>query len=555
MKIFGTLDQDIFHVASYITPGKRMIYGAWVGEESFYNGLLTWGSFDEYHFFVNSTKAGNIFKKKLLLLNINTDKVRIIDIKELAVYLKKIEYTIFFTHRADISNLVYLRAKYARKCFPVCGLVLDAISYPEAFRQTFLNNIIADVRPFDSIICPSRAVLKVIRKHNKLLSLSFKENLLSGNRYNGRLDVLPFGIDINDYGALNKLKARRELGLDKDKVIVLYFGRFSLYDKADLYPLLLAFKEVLKEKRNAMLLLAGIDLQHEYGEKLKRVAKEMGILPHTKFILHNFLDKKNLLFTAADIFVSPSDNIQETFGLTVLEAMATSLPVVVSDWDGYKDTVIHNKTGFRIPTYCSDYNIEAVYPGYSAFKSWQLEHLYFAQSVCVDVKRFVEYLSILVKDKTLRLTFGHNARNNVLQKYDWRVLIPEYEKLWERLSRLSDNAKINRKISQYFSLKYFDSFSHYPTRILNKKTRVSISENGTLFLKFRKLSFKIEKELLDILSFRVIFIILSLLSRENAVSIGKIEKYLKSNFNVQVSLVRYHIMWLLKKDLIRRLSG
>ena len=45
-----------------------------------------------------------------------------------------------------------------------------------------------------------------------------------------------------------------------------------------------------------------------------------------------------------------SDNIQETFGLTPVEAMAAGLPCVVSDWNGYKDTVADGETGFRIPT-------------------------------------------------------------------------------------------------------------------------------------------------------------------------------------------------------------
>jgi glycogen synthase len=45
-----------------------------------------------------------------------------------------------------------------------------------------------------------------------------------------------------------------------------------------------------------------------------------------------------------------SDNIQETFGLTPLEAMAAGLPVIVGDWDGYKDTVRDGVDGFRIPS-------------------------------------------------------------------------------------------------------------------------------------------------------------------------------------------------------------
>ena len=47
---------------------------------------------------------------------------------------------------------------------------------------------------------------------------------------------------------------------------------------------------------------------------------------------------------------SLSDNMQETFGLTPIEAMAAGLPSVVSDWDGYRDTVQHREHGFRIPT-------------------------------------------------------------------------------------------------------------------------------------------------------------------------------------------------------------
>ena len=56
------------------------------------------------------------------------------------------------------------------------------------------------------------------------------------------------------------------------------------------------------------------------------------------------------IWSAADIFISLADNIQETFGLTPIEAMAAGLPVVVSEWNGYRDTVRHEVDGFLIPT-------------------------------------------------------------------------------------------------------------------------------------------------------------------------------------------------------------
>ena len=87
-----------------------------------------------------------------------------------------------------------------------------------------------------------------------------------------------------------------------------------------------------------MLLLAGSNFL-EYGSRLKEIAKKMGLLPYVKFLFNVSLENKYRLFAASDIFVSPSDSIQESFGLSVLEAMAAGLPVVASDWNGYKNLV------------------------------------------------------------------------------------------------------------------------------------------------------------------------------------------------------------------------
>src|SRR6516164_5936950 len=61
-------------------------------------------------------------------------------------------------------------------------------------------------------------------------------------------------------------------------------------------------------------------------------------------------DTRFAVWHAADIFASLSDSIQETFGLVIVEAMASGLPVVASDWDGYRDLVADGETGFLVPT-------------------------------------------------------------------------------------------------------------------------------------------------------------------------------------------------------------
>ena len=61
----------------------------------------------------------------------------------------------------------------------------------------------------------------------------------------------------------------------------------------------------------------------------------------------NFMARvKADLLAAADILVAPTDNTQETFGLSLLEAQSAGLPVVASRFDGYKDLVVDGEDGF-----------------------------------------------------------------------------------------------------------------------------------------------------------------------------------------------------------------
>ena len=54
---------------------------------------------------------------------------------------------------------------------------------------------------------------------------------------------------------------------------------------------------------------------------------------------------KSVLYGRPPMCLLASDNVQESFGLAIVEAMAAGLPVVASNWDGYRDTVEHGVTG------------------------------------------------------------------------------------------------------------------------------------------------------------------------------------------------------------------
>src|SRR5207244_1790203 len=97
----------------------------------------------------------------------------------------------------------------------------------------------------------------------------------------------------------------------------------------------------------------------------------------------------------------PVDNLQETFGLTPIEAMACGVPQVVSDWDGYRDTVLDGVTGYLVPTVwtrCDD----DLRRGVAITGKNLLDHFAIAQSVAVDMRAFGAAVQRLIDDDGLR---------------------------------------------------------------------------------------------------------------------------------------------------------
>ena len=140
--------------------------------------------------------------------------------------------------------------------------------------------------------------------------------------------------------------------MDENDVLVLWLGRLSYFEKAYPQGMLIALqKAFLLCGRRLHFVMAGwfpggdVD-QRRYEESARSYAPDVPV---------HFLDGKNpevvrCCWSAADVFLSLVDNPQETFGLAPVEAMAAGIPVVVSDWDGYRYTVSDGVEGFRIPT-------------------------------------------------------------------------------------------------------------------------------------------------------------------------------------------------------------
>ena len=102
-------------------------------------------------------------------------------------------------------------------------------------------------------------------------------------------------------------------------------GRLSIDKKGDLSPLLYCFRRLM-DRHGPQLILVLAGGENPANQKLlTQTAQALGILGNVR-ILPNVSDEvKFNLYGAANIFVSPIDSLQETFGISIVEAMASGL--------------------------------------------------------------------------------------------------------------------------------------------------------------------------------------------------------------------------------------
>ncbi len=119
--------------------------------------------------------------------------------------------------------------------------------------------------------------------------------------------------------------------------VVLCVGRLSASHKADLRPLIAAFLTMDGLPAVSTLILAGDDTQGNIAGSLGEFADSF-VSSNKVVVMPNIPDTvKAALLKTADVALCMSDTFQETFGISVLEAMAAGLPVVAPSWDGYRD--------------------------------------------------------------------------------------------------------------------------------------------------------------------------------------------------------------------------
>ncbi|MFH1762072.1 MAG: glycosyltransferase family 4 protein [bacterium] len=547
MKIFGTIFPFIETAENSYKIGRH------VANHEFLHALLKYGHFDSYHLFCPSTANLKLLKNKLETMGLDdttNNRISLFLYKDLIPALQQNEYHVFHLGGWGyfLAGLAYLRTKYAKNIWPITSVIHSLNAHDVVYHA--YKVMFAPIQHFDSIICTSRSgkiVMENIFAHVKEKFNGAKEE------YQGRLDNIPLGISNKFFQLPDRLEARKALNIPENQVVLLVLGRLSPSIKMDLFPFLHIFRNKILNSCDfpVSLILAGSGTRSDI-DLLNNIIKELELQEICQ-IKPNFENQtKHLLLAASDISISVTDNLQETFGISIIESLGTGLPAVVSDFNGYKDLIDHGRDGFLIPTLWGD-----KYPmsGLGELMEMHIEQLLIAQSVSVDMFYLAERIKELVNNTELRKKMGTSGQIKVKQRYEWSKIIREYELLWDTLhDSSSTHTQTPVPLDSPYTLPFFSIFNHYPTDILKMETEFQITEFGKTAIKTGYLP-KMYSDLDSVLNRDVLFNILASLEKgsKNALSIKEI---LSSHLNPDLvnDQLQMSILWLAKYSLISRMN-
>ena len=155
------------------------------------------------------------------------------------------------------------------------------------------------------------------------------------------------GIDVDHFSPQDSTELRKELKLDKKRVIV-SVGRLVHRKGQD--HLIQALPEILKSVPDAHILMVG---QGPYLSHLKKLVHNLNLAEHVSFIGRIQYAQLPQYICAGDIFAMPSRSRffgleVEGLGIVYLEASACGLPVIAGSSGGAPDAVVNGATGIVV---------------------------------------------------------------------------------------------------------------------------------------------------------------------------------------------------------------
>lgn len=386
-----------------------------------------------------------------------------------------------------IERLAWRRLEAGEREYSLCGIVHSIAAHE--MMSMIAGLLAAPVRAWDAIVCPSRVVRDSVRVLIEEQADYLRARLGATRFELPQLPLIPLGVHCAGLHIMeaHRMDARARLGIEAGDVAVLFLGRLSLHAKSQPQQMFAALERAEKGGRRVHLLLCGWSASEAAGSAFREAAA--ALCPSIRLVALDGRDvsQRGDAWAAADIFTSLADNVQETFGLTPVEAMAAGLPCVVSDWNGYRDTVRDGVDGYRVPTIMpgpgAGLDLAARYE--DGVDSLDMYCGHISQAVAVDGAGLAQAYGNLIRDPGLRRRMGERGRMRAQQEFDWGRIVLRYRELFDELA---ERRRADPALAPALPARApdrpdpFRLFASYPSVLLNAASQIELKAEASLAL-------------------------------------------------------------------------
>ena len=480
-----------YHPEAYTTSGPKLM-GRNAAGESFLRGFLKHSKAFEFWAQVQKPEHGQHFAQTVKAQG-RDEVVKVVDKSTLSA-LQNIG-TVYFpgpgigehAFQRALAGGLGTAAKNPHTVWSLCGITHTTSS--AGAMDALAELITAPVQPWDAVICTSTAVKDNVQRLLQAQVNYLQDRLGMCKLVLPMLPVIPLGIHTQDFAftEVQKANARNELGVAQNTLVVLYVGRLSFHAKA--HPLAMyqalekAASAVAASGKKIVLVECGWHanefIQNAYQEAASQACPNVQVIT----LDGRLASARETAWAGADVFCSLSDNIQETFGIVPIEAMAAGLPVVVSDWDGYKDTVRHGVDGFRIPTCMPQAGLATDLALRHALEvdTYDMYCGHTCSLISVDIEATAQAFIQLFESAELRKRMGQAGKQRAQQLYDWSAIIAQYEVLWKEQTqiRLAAQAADQVAVPPHAwpaRIDPFFAFESYPTQTVKPTSMLALAD-------------------------------------------------------------------------------
>jgi glycosyltransferase involved in cell wall biosynthesis len=283
------------------------------------------------------------------------------------IKIKNIHPDVF--HEQELCGIGYLTKKLSGIPYLVFCHGIDVFG-----RQPFLTKILKklDIKNADAVIANTLQLAETIKK----------------KFYDRKIELIRNGINLEEF----RLKKENSKGTTR------FIGVGRLIPSKGFQYAIEALAIIKKDIAPFEYYIIGVG---EHESELKALAKSKGVekeiifrgkMPHSEVV-------KNL--ARADVFLFPTHHT-ETCSLAILEAMASGLPIITTNFQANPELVEEGKGGFLAPT--------------------------------ENVAALAEKIREMISDKKRMLEFGKFNKEKA-KSFDWEIIAKQLEEVYHRIRK------------------------------------------------------------------------------------------------------------------------